>query len=509
MSLLNKILTYTTKRKCDTFNPKRWRTLISLLGLLSPLMVSATELANPYVNDFTSAISFLDVYTSNKLVHDSAAGTITIAGVDSDGNQMYIDHNSPEMLNGKTSAKMQPDSEFRNGVVFRFVDINNYSWIGFDIKTRIRIRECVSGTIQDVTVTIPDATNQADVEVEYVGDIYTITVNGVIVYNDSRPYVKNGQTATIVAGKSGFVAWSVTNCIYSELSVDNFTPIVEDVTVANQVRPTDINNQTSTINLYVQTNAELTALTPVFTILPSTATVTPSGVQDFTNPITYHIAVGARTYDWTVKAVSIEATTETIKSDDMTVSLNKNYPMITKYMLTDGKGFLGSREFSHDTVKINQTSYPLESVVFNKIDEKSVEYTLTIKDVVLGSVTNDVIVKYKISVSGTTLTMKITDVQGDAADTGFHIQLEGALLSVDSTMTDAAVATGGKPSVYKNGTLASLGPFSHGDVTYPFVSNSQIAATVFSPTAFFGDQYTVSLTTAGTDKIVSIYDNGY
>ena len=180
-----------------------------------------------------------------------------------------------------------------------------------------------------------------------------------------------------------------------------------------------------------------------------------------------------------------------IKSDDMTVYVGKEFPVVVRYVMNDGDIFRGNEEYL-DAVVINGTSIvPTVKVTETKTD--SMTYELT---VVNEAKSIDLVMDVKVSVDANTLTWEVINLEkaeGCARIATIDIPHLN-LLSVDASEADAEFAgaqvsttTTAKADTYitwDNGFV----PSNEDGYVYAFLSNGNLSAGLHSNSEIEGDR---------------------
>lgn len=175
----------------------------------------------------------------------------------------------------------------------------------------------------------------------------------------------------------------------------------------------------------------------------------------------------------------------TVASGDMSVRLHGEYPAAYDYTLTaSGEKMNGETSAVLPTLFINDTEYPV-TVSAAQLSGAAVRYTLTVPDVVFGGLRNDVVIQYDYSVEGTTLVKRLVSVIGDVGGNPFRVRLKGAVLSLKGSSTKEYLSAVGNPErpdadgFCRSDMIWLTSPYEKTDLSYVFLSNRRIAATVY------------------------------
>lgn len=287
---------------------------VSLLSLALPANHSyaiENSLGGITFNDTTSLANMENILSSTHTLAYSDGQALSEATTQA-GDALFV-YNEPATVtaNGVTALDITTDDSWRCGAVFRAMDENNYSWVGFDNATTLRIRECINGSSSDTLETIAAMPASFRLEVKYWGDSLKIFADGTQIFSGSRPRAAEPDNNTIVTGKSGVMGWSIHHALFDNLTISRYAPSVEIATVGSVEGAIEGQN----ISFTMPYGTDLSGLTPSFTTNPSTGVeVSPVGVQDFSNGnmVVYTFSLsdgGTQTYNVSAKWAPMEVYT--------------------------------------------------------------------------------------------------------------------------------------------------------------------------------------------------------
>ncbi|MDU3722111.1 MAG: hypothetical protein E7G24_02720 [Clostridium celatum] len=118
-------------------------------------IVHAAVIQQQYTKDFEESIDgFEKVYGGGIVSHVDGGLNIEAANWPDEGNYtLVVDNNSPELKDGVIEVDMKVKSDAgRLGIVFRYVDENNYNMIGYDVSGNWVLKNIKDGN--DVQTTI-------------------------------------------------------------------------------------------------------------------------------------------------------------------------------------------------------------------------------------------------------------------------------------------------------------------------------------------------------------------
>ena len=198
---------------------------------------------------------------------------------------------------------------------------------------------------------------------------------------------------------------------------------------------------------------------------------------------------------------------DSIASDEMTVYIGKEFPVVARYVMNDGTGnFFRGNESALNAVVINGTSIvPEVKVVETTADSRTYELT-----VVNAAKSIDFVMDVKVSVEGYNLTWEVTKLtknEGCVKLATIDIP-ELNLLSVDATEEDAVFAGAGlsttttaKADTYM--TWDNFVPSQEGGFLYAFLTNGKLSAGLHSNSEKEGDRRVERINSAAAMSLTS------
>ncbi|WP_418666613.1 hypothetical protein [Allofournierella sp.] len=229
-------------------------------------------------NDATSLTNFTDLLGGGRTLSLGAAQTAHAEGSGGDALFLYSTQER-SVCNGVVAVDISTGSAYRCGVMFRAVDADTYSWVGFDNSGTLRIREKTGGQESDILLNGKSIPQQFTLQVEYWQDNLKILIDGTSIYDGVRPLVnKYAASANAPAeGKCGLVGWSIFNVDFDNLYVCEYAPTVTGVSAAGLIESTV---DGSAIRLVFAADTDLSSLVLNFETSPQGATASPTGAQD-------------------------------------------------------------------------------------------------------------------------------------------------------------------------------------------------------------------------------------
>lgn len=261
---------------------------------------------NPlYMNSFESVPNFEAVVgEAMHLKYEEANQRVKIDG-NNLGDLIFVDKESPRGLNGEVAVKLDINNIYdaRTGVVFRGQDANNFTWVGIEGSSSIRIRENIDGMAKDIIVSGVNLQSGKNIlKVEFADDRIIVNINNTVVYDGNRPHVNENTGKMPVEGQIGIMAWAATNTYYDDLQVvykkEDMTDIL-NASVRGELQPAQISHEDKAIKFFVSDKVDLTYLEPNFE-LENGAYLTPGGARDFTEPVIYTVSDGMNSTTWEV-----------------------------------------------------------------------------------------------------------------------------------------------------------------------------------------------------------------
>lgn len=416
---------------------------------------------------------------------------------------------STRQLNGSAAAsmKLNDSANARTALLFRYVDENNYSFIGLDDPNRLRIRECVQGEFHDMLVDIPQLEGTFELRVDYCEDELAVYVDGQVQYSGPRPAVALAEDSALASparrGQVGLYAWDLHDVSFDWLTAADFVSTIHSVSAPGQAQPAKVDAANRTITLYFENEQDLAHVTPVYSTLPQNCRITPQGELDLSaGPQTVTLEGGG---EWTVQAICTADLLVTIQNEQLSVRLNRQYPQVFDYTLADGRCMKGACEYGEQSVSVNGKAYPAQ-VELEQQKDKAV-YHVTLENVELGGQTRTLTFDCVFALEDGVLVKTIENVTGDAEDTPLTLTLEGATLQVDSTQQQAQLAVNGgtENTIF---SLDSCTDLTKTDLSYAFVSGNGVSGTLYQQDQY-GRPFRAQVSSTSDGKTAAIYETGY
>ena len=183
-------------------------------------IVHAAVIQQQYTKDFEESIDgFEKVYGGGIVSHVDGGLNIEAANWPDEGNYtLVVDNNSPELKDGVIEVDMKVKSDAgRLGIVFRYVDENNYNMIGYDVSGNWILKNIKDGNDVQTTIVSQGLSLQNGttykVKVAYTGSEVQLYVDDNLLYSGE-------SLTTDTEGKIGFRNWGYTGN-YSHVNYDN------------------------------------------------------------------------------------------------------------------------------------------------------------------------------------------------------------------------------------------------------------------------------------------------
>ena len=502
-----------------------YRELVNARDALVPTAMKPEDMTN----DFSEGLEGITFLSGEQGV------TVEEEAIRNAGNAevRWIDSTLPFAINGEVSADITVNStdNWRVGLMFRAADNLNYTFVAFDSDNALRIREATakidgvvdlhSSTPDNEAYRIPAIDSQPlsfRLTVKYYGDNMTVIAGDTVLYDGLRPQaVRAAHDGTIAPspnyGGVGVYGWADHDFTIDNLTVSSYKPAVRSVTFG-EMMSAEISQGNNNILCHVNAEADLTAVEPVFEIMPEGSTVSPEGPQDFSKgPVTYRLtAPYGAAEEWTVTMQRMEGNLQTITDGNLTVWLNADYPQVYSYEL-DGKEMAGAKSLAPAKVTINDKAYTPSEVDF-QAEADSATYVLTIENVDLDGTGDleprEVRLTYEFALEDGLLVKRLLAVEGDDEAARFSVALEGAILSAfGEEAGDAQLAFNGDQGTPFINQKIIYDAATDGNVTmngrgYAFVSNQEL-----SGSAHWTYQYLNPFTAKVENGKASIYEEAF
>lgn len=194
----------------------------TVTGVVSNLssVVQAATIEQQYLEDFEDGIEGIDkVYGGGIISHVDGGLEIQAANWPDQGQYtLAVDNNSPVIKDGVLELDMKVKSHAgRLGLVFRYVDTNNYSMVGYDVSGKWVLKTVTNGK-ESETVLVQNGINLNNgqtykMKLVFAGTLLELYVDGSLLYSGNTLVDSEG-------GKFGFRQWGYTDN-YSHANYDN------------------------------------------------------------------------------------------------------------------------------------------------------------------------------------------------------------------------------------------------------------------------------------------------
>lgn len=440
----------------------------------------------------------------------------------SSSGPLYYKDSAQTMKSGGTiSLALKPSSNW--GVFYSYIDDDNWLYVGHDNNSKWYYQYRLNGSESYPAISgLPEMTEgeEMTLSISLSQETLSVTVNDTTVRVTNQDLISYASTLTSEYGNMGsfgVMTKGATQISFADFKYNNVDCMND--TWAFQAERT---GQTATVTY--------TALMPVSGkvtdesgngIAGATVRVgkkSAKTAEDGTYQISgvqvgdYTLAVSKAGYEAYTKNITVAENAEnifavtlsekqeidltsydTVVSDDMTVYIGKDFPVVARYVMNSdrsGKTFFRGNETSLRTVVINGTEIT-PSVKVKETKKDSRTYTLTVKQ---GTI--DFTMDVQISVKDHTLTWKVTDLTKNAGCTKIKtIDLpELNLLSVDAVEAESVFA-GAQASTETTKKADTYITFDDGFTAsetagylYAFLTNGSLSAGLDSNSEIEGDK---------------------
>lgn len=424
---------------------------------------------------------------------------------------------------GTISLALKPSNNW--GVFYSYIDDNNWLYIGHDSSSKWYYQDKLNGSESYPQISgLPEPTEGEEItlSISLSQETLSVTVNDTTVRVTNQSLINYATTLTEAngnLGSFGVMTKGATKISFADFMYGN-TNCMNDRWAFQAERA----GQTATVSYTATetvsgkvTDSEGQAVSDA-TVRVGTKSVKTAKDGTYTIPKvqvgTYTLAVSKAGYQAYTKEIKVTEDADnvfhvqleqkpelnlkqydTISSDDMTVYVGKQFPVVARYVMKSdqsGKTFFRGNETALNTVEINGKEItPTVRVKETKGSFKT--YTLDVKN---GTI--DFTMDVKISVKDNTLTWEVTRLEKNEGCTKIAtIDLPNLnLLSVDAAETDAEFAgaqasttTTNKADTYI--TFQDDGGFEPSDTDgylYAFLSNGRLSAGLHSNSEIEGDK---------------------
>ena len=330
---------------------------------------------------------------------------------------------------GHFAFKVKSNSEkadTRFGVYLGYTDPGNAMFIGYDkFGWFWQTYKNGNGAYEAIAIA-PKKGEETAVDISWTADKkVTVKINGEVKLNnkDCNAASWNGNKIAI---KAGAYRNEITDVTLKEIKYTDQKPnVLKEYEVTGKVLDED-NKPISGADVFVdgEKQSESTDGTGEFSLKLQKGKYTLKFAKDGYGTEEKELDVDdSPISDLTVKLENLgEAKTDTISSEDMDVTVDKNFPRVVKYLMKKGnlkdKVFYGQQELIR-TIKINEKDIRLKKAdVTSEINGDTISYILKVKK----GTEIDAVIKAFLKVEKNTLTFEITEITNNLDDTADPIE---------------------------------------------------------------------------------------
>ncbi|ATD54117.1 endo-alpha-N-acetylgalactosaminidase family protein [Clostridium chauvoei] len=191
-------------------------------GIVSNLdiVAHANTVGQEYTKDFNDGIEGIErVHGGGIISHVDGGLNIEAANWPDQGQYtLVVDNNSPSIQDGVIEVDIGVKSNAgRLGIVFRYVDVNNYTMIGYDVGGKWVLKNAKDGVETEVVIAQNSVSLQSGqtyrLKLTFAGTFAELYINDTLIYSGND--LKN-----VNSGKIGFRHWGYTDN-YSNAKYDN------------------------------------------------------------------------------------------------------------------------------------------------------------------------------------------------------------------------------------------------------------------------------------------------
>ncbi len=455
------------------------------------------------------------------------------------GPLFYTDTEKTMVSGGTISLAVKPSNNW--GVFYNYINDNNWLYVGYDNSSKWYYQYKWNGQENYPGIAgLPDPVEgeELSLTISLSNETLAVTVNGTTAYATNQTLKEYAAALTEAhgnMGKFGVMTKGATKISFADFKYNNEDcmkdtwafnaprdgqTMTEETTAVEVVRGTvkaaSNNSAIEGATVRVGTKSATTNAKGEFAIAnvqvgDYTLAVSKPGYQSYTQDITV-VEDDDNTFEVALekKAELDLSVYDTIESDDMTVYVGKEFPVVVRYVMKSdetGKTFFRANETELNAVVINGRSIvPTVTVKEAKADSKT--YSLNVVDAA-GSIDLDMDVK--ISVEANTLTwevIKLTKNEGCAKIATIDIP-ELNLLTVDASEEESVFA-GAQVSTTTTSKADTYISFDDGFVpsdsdgyVYAFLSNGKLSAGLHSNSEIEGDKRVERINGADTMSLTS------
>ena len=455
------------------------------------------------------------------------------------GPLFYTDTEKTMVSGGTISLAVKPSNNW--GVFYNYIDDNNWLYVGYDNSSKWYYQYKWNGSEEYPQISgLPEPVEgeELNLTISLSNETLAVTVNGTKAYVTNqtlKDYAAALTEANGNMGKFGVMTKGATKISFADFTYNNEDCMKDDwafnvdrdgqsmtvettavEVVRGTVKAASNNSAIEGATVRVGTKSATTNAKGEFAIAnvqvgDYTLAVSKPGYQAYTENITV-VEDGNNTFDVVIeKKADLDLTDfDKIESNDMTVYVGKEFPVVVRYVMksdTTGKTFFRANETDLNAVVINGRSIvPTVTVKETKADSKT--YVLNVVDAA-NNINLDMDVK--ISVKANTLTwevIKLTKNDGCAKIATIDIPNLN-LLTVDASEEESVFA-GAQVSTTTTSKADTYISFDDGFVpsdedgyVYAFLSNGKLSAGLHSNSEVEGDKRVERINGADTMSLTS------
>ena len=458
------------------------------------------------------------------------------------GPLFYLDGDKTMVSGGTISLAVKPNNNW--GIFYSYIDDNNWLYIGKDPSSGWYYQYRWNGSESYPGISgLPDVAEGEEINmtISLSNETLAVTVNGTIAYATNQTLKSMAESFTATYGDLGRFG-VMAKTANAKIEFADFT--YDGVDCMNDAWRWCCERSGQTVSIVetamapvsgTVTNAEGTSIAGATVRVGNYAAVTDENGQYAFEGIQigeYAFSVskpGYLAYSATVTVENIENNVfdavlqskadldlgqyDTIESEEMTVYVGREFPLVARYVMKSDGDFFRGNENALNEVVINGTAI-VPAVLDTKNDGASKTYDLHVED---GSINLDMTVA--ISVEGRNLTWQVTELQKNEGcariDTIDIPHLN--ILSVDASEEESVFA-GAQLSTTTTAKADTYITFADGFVPsnedgylYAFLTNGSLSAGIDSNSEREGDKRVERINGADTISLTSAvwyYESG-
>ena len=458
------------------------------------------------------------------------------------GPVFYLDDSRNMVSGGTISLALKPNDNW--GVFYSYIDDSNWLYIGYDPSSHWYYQYKLNGTESYPQISgLPEAVEgeEMSLTISLSNETLAVTVNGTTAYATNQTLKTLAETFTANygnLGKFGVMAKRANTSIeFADFTYDGVdcmsdtwrfcadrsgqtVEIVETAMAPVSGTVTDPDgNPVAGATVRVGTNSTETDAAGAYSfeaiqIGEYSFAVTKAGYESYTATITVENIDNNVVNAVIQPKADLDLTQyDTIESDDMTVYVGKEFPVVARYVMKSDGDFFRGNETALNEVVINGTAIvPTVTAVNDTGDSKS--YDLHVEN---GSINLDMTVA--ITVDANTLTWEVTELtKAEGCDRIATIDIPHLnILSVDASEEDSVFA-GAQMSTTTTAKADTYITFDDGFVPsnedgylYAFLTNGKLSAGIDSNSEREGDKRVERINGADTISLTSAvwyYESG-